>query len=472
MRLNQFVLPIAIGLALSACSEKDPVVQPQADSQPIALSASIDEGSLTGTRVASGTIEEGTYYLSFADPTNAEALQSVETLFENGIGYPWVYEAASGEGEAPQSYPLNWENVTTSGKSATFYLDNVETDETAPIIQLGEAYKASEYNAEADDKNDIVWGRLQNVGWNNPTLSFTLTHQMSRVRVEIGYEGVTPPTDPVYTVYLSSVKTIPASFNRTTGEVTPKLDETTSTITLLEEGDLTEGGNFTPSWILPPQTFTDKRPGLTIQVAAGGETTTYSGTLPAYMFPNTNTPTDDDDFEFEGEPEPLEFQAGKLLTIRVTLVDEVGNRDILFLPAVVEKWQNIGTIGGIISRQLGIYDEDDWEEVAIAYNEDPSESNATLKRFGTYSNGKWTIHVFANIGDENVTEFPRLNNSEHIDLKFTGGNVYGKNDIDDLVQQSTTPPDTGEGNEENQEPTTPDEGGNSQTPIEGQEEQS
>lgn len=471
MRLNQFVLPIAIGLALSACSEKDPVVQPQADSQPIALSASIDEGSLTGTRVASGTIEEGTYYLSFADPTNAEALQSVETLFENGIGYPWVYEAASGEGEAPQSYPLNWENVTTSGKSATFYLDNVETDETAPIIQLGEAYKASEYNAGADDQNDIVWGRLQNVGWNNPTLSFTLTHRMSRVRVEIGYEGVTPPTDPVYTVSLSGVKTIPASFNRTTGAVTA--DNETSIITLLKNGDLTEIGNFTPSWILPPQRFaTNGRPELIIQVLAGGETTTYRGKLPGYMFPNTNTPTDDDDFEFGGEPEPLEFQAGRLLTIRVTLVDEVGKRDILFLPAVVENWHNIGTIGGIISRQLGIYDEDDWREVVTAYNEDSSESNATLKRFGTYNNGKWTIHVFANIGDENVTDFQRLNNSEHIDLRFTGGNVYGKNDIDDLVQQSTTPPDTGEGNEENQEPTTPDEGGNSQTPIEGQEEQS
>ena len=468
MRLNQFVLPIAIGLALSACSEKDPVVQPQADSQPIALSASIDEGSLTGTRVASGTIEEGTYYLSFADPTNAEALQSVETLFENGIGYPWVYEAASGEGEAPQSYPLNWENVTTSGKSATFYLDNVETDETAPIIQLGEAYKASEYNAGADDQNDIVWGRLQNVGWNNPTLSFTLTHQMSRVRVEIGYEGVTPPTDPVYTVSLSSVKTIPASFNRTTGEVTPKLDETTSTITLLEEGDLTEGGNFTPSWILPPQTFTDKRPGLTIQVAAGGETTTYSGTLPAYMFPNTNTntPTDDDDFEFEGEPEPLEFQAGKLLTIRVTLVDEVGNRDILFLPAVVEKWQNIGTIGGIISRQLGIYDEDDWEEVAIAYNEDPSESNATLKRFGTYSNGKWTIHVFANIGQDGDT-FTKFKNNTNLNLIKYDWTIFGKTNVEDLIE-SDTEPDVNEG--ENQEPTTPD-GGEKQTPIEGQEEQ-
>lgn len=465
MRLNQFVLPIAIGLALSACSEKDPVVQPQADSQPIALSASIDEGSLTGTRVASGTIEEGTYYLSFADPDNANALQSVETLFENGIGYPWVYEAASGESQDPQSYPLNWENVTTSGRSATFYLDNVETSETTQTIQLGEDYKASEYKAEADDQNDIVWGRLQNVGWNTQTLSFTLTHRMSRVRVEIGYEGVEPPTDPVYTVSLSGVKTIPASFNRTTGEVTPKLDETTSIITLLEEGDLTEVGNFTPSWILPPQTFTDKRPELTIQVTAGGETTTYCGTLPAYMFPNTNTPTDDDDFEFGGEPEPLEFQAGRLLTIRVTLVDEVGNRDILFLPAVVEKWHNIGTIGGIISRQLGIYDEDDWAEVVAAYNEDSSESNATLKRFGTYSNGKWTIHVFANIGSEEDS-FTKFDNNTNLILELSGWTVFGKTDVEDLIE-TYAEPDANEG--ENQEQNSDE--GNTQTPIEEQEEE-
>ncbi len=464
MRLNQFVLPIAIGLALSACSEKESVVQPQADSQPIALSASIDEGNLTGTRVVSGEIEEGTYYLSFADPTNAEALQSVETLFENGIGYPWVYEAASGEGQESQSYPLNWENVTTSGRSATFYLDNVETSETTQTIQLGEDYKASEYKAEADDQNDIVWGRLQNVGWNTQTLSFTLTHRMSRVRVEIGYEGVIPPTDPVYTVSLSGVKTIPASFNRTTGAVTA--DNKTSTITLLEKGDLTEIGNFTPSWILPPQTFaTNGRPELTIQVFAGGETTTYRGKLTGYMFPNTNTSTDDDDFEFGGEPEPLEFQAGRLLTIRVTLVDEVGNRDILFLPAVVEKWHNIGTIGGIISRQLGIYDEDDWEEVVAAYNGDPSESNATLKRFGTYSNGKWTIHVFANIG-ENTDQFSKFNNDTNLILKLSGWTVFGKTDVKDLIE-TYAEPDANEG--ENQE-QNPDEG-NTQTPIEEQEEE-
>lgn len=466
MRLNQYVLPIAIGLAFIACTEKDPVVQPQADSQPIALLASIDEGNQTGTRVTSGTIEEGIYYLSFADPDNTETLQTIETLFESGTGYPWVYEAASEEGQAPQSYPLNWENVTTSGRNATFYLDNVETDETTQIIQLGEEYAASEYNAEADDKNDIVWGKLPNVAWNTATLSFTgnnqLTHRMSRVRVEIGYEGVDQPTDPVYTVSLSGVKTIPASFNRTTGAITP--NTTTSSIDLLKDGELTEEGNFTPSWILPPQTFTDGRPELTIQVLAGGETTTYRGTLPAYMFPNTNTPTDEDDFEFGGEPQPLAFQAGKLLTIRVTLVEEVGNRDILFLPAVVEEWNNIGTIGGLISRQLGIYDEADWEEVVNAYNEDPSESNPTLKRFGTYNNGKWTIHIFANIGDETATEFPLLDDSEHINLKFTGGNVYGKDDIDDLVHF----PDTG-GNEESQEPTIPDEE-NTQTPIEGQEE--
>lgn len=461
MRLNQYVLPIAIGLALTACTEKDPVVQLQADSQTIALSASIDEGNPTGTRVTSGTIEEGTYYLSFADPT--DALQSVETLFENSIGYPWVYEAASGEDQESQSYPLNWENVTTSGRNATFYLDNVETDETTQTIQLGKDYKASEYNAEANDKNDIVWGKLQNVAWNTQTLSFTLTHRMSRVRVEIGYESVTLPTDPVYTVSLSGVKTIPESFNRTTGVITP--NATTSSIDLLKDGELTEDGNFTPSWILPPQTFATERPELTIEVLTGDEATTYRGTLPAYMFPNTNTPTDDDDFEFGGEPQPLEFQAGRLLTIRVTLVKEVGNRDILFLPAVVEEWNNIGTIGGLISRQLGIYDEADWEEVVNAYNEDPSESNATLKRFGTYSDGKWTIHVFAHIGQDG-DEFTKFKNNTNLNLIKYDWTVFGKTDVKDLIE-TYTEPDTNKG--ENQE-QNPDES-NTQPPIEGQEEQ-
>ncbi|ADY36049.1 hypothetical protein Bacsa_1477 [Phocaeicola salanitronis DSM 18170] len=449
MRLNQFVLPIAIGLALSACSEKDPVVQTQADSQPIALSASIDEGSQTSTRVTSGTIEEGTYYLSFANQNNPDELKSVQTLFENSIGYPWVYEEASGEGGNPQSYALNWNNVTTQGKSATFYLDNVNTETTSPTITLGEEYKASEYDAEANEKNDIVWDVVENVPYNTENISFTLTHRMSRVRVEIGYEGVEPPADPTYTVTLSGIKTTPADFNRTTGTVTPD-DNSTDTITLLEEGVLTDEG-YTPSWILPPQQVADN-PELIVVVHEGNETTTYKGVLPDWMFPNSG----DGKNEFVGEPVNLEFEAGKLLTIRVLLVEEVGKREILFLPAVVENWENIGELGQIISRQLGIYDADDWEEVVDAYNKNSSESNATLKRFGTYSGGKWTIYVFDYIGDADDT-FTRFKNNNALNLNLSGYTVFGKtaSNITDLFDEYTSSEDE-----------------ETQTPTEGQEEQS
>ena len=414
MKLNTFVLPILIGLTFSACSETEPVMPTQADSQSITLSASIAEGSLTDTRVGETHVEEGTYYLSFVNPK--KELQTIETLFTDGIGTPWIYNSAE------DNDALNWENVTTNGAQATFYLDNVEGSGNSETITLSETYAASEYiefNTADDEnaKNDIVWGSKANVKYNTTPIDFTLYHRMTRVCISI--DNAKGETGSKYTVMLSDVKTISTEFNRKTGIVTPA--NKTGSITLLDNEPLLDEG-ITPSWILPPQSFGNERPTLTITLEDG---TTYKGMLPERMFEKQ---------DLTSSPYPLAFEQGKLLTIYVTLIESVDEKEILFLPAVVENWDDIGQVS-IVSRQLGIYDEKDWEEMVTAYNEDFSENNVTLKRFGKYENDKWTIHIFENIGDENDTDFPKLNNSTNINLKFTGGNVYGKEKIEDLIQK-------------------------------------
>lgn len=118
MRLYKFVLPTLIGLTVSACSETEPVAQPQTDNQPIVLSAHIDEGNLIESRVANGAVSEGTYYLSFTNTSNT--LQTVSAAFADGTGYPWIYPA-NDSGRA-----LNWEDIQNPGTgNITLYLDNV-----------------------------------------------------------------------------------------------------------------------------------------------------------------------------------------------------------------------------------------------------------------------------------------------------------------------------------------------------------
>lgn len=459
MRVNKHIIPIVIGLTLAACSEKDMVMQPQAESQAIALSASIDKGSQSGTRVADGTVETGTYYLSFINPGNV--LQTVETEFADGTGYPWIYNPTASGGDTDENnHPLNWEDVTTEEKPVTFYLDNVQatTQEDNKTVTLGEAYNGTVYDADdTEANNDIVWGKLDNVAYNTTPLSFTLTHRMASVRVEIRDESEATTDETLYTVSLSGVKNTPATFDRTTGTITAA--NTPSDITLLNNGKLTEAENFTPTWILPPQTFGDNRPKLKIELNDG---TTYSGTLPESMF---------SDAELTSAPQTLQFQASRLLTIRVTLVGEVGNREILFLPAVVEKWNPI-TLGQVIGRQLGIYDKADWKEVVDAYNSDPSANNATLQRFGTYNDNKWTIHIFSHIGEESESNFPKFNNDTNIQLEFHNWNVYGKRNIKDLTKSTSDTeennPTTGDNDDDeegSQEETL--EGGETQTPTEG-----
>ena len=155
--------------------------------------------------------------------------------------------------------------------------------------------------------------------------------------------------------------------------------------------------------------------------------TTYTGALPESMF------TDDG---YNSTAQTLSFSAGNRLTINVVLVQSVGEREILFLPAVVENWVCIGPVG-IISRQLGIYSEEDYKAVVKAYNNESGIDEATLSRYATKNaEGKWEVNIFATIGTEGETDFPKFKDNTNIVLEFNGWTVYGQSSLVDLLQSN------------------------------------
>lgn len=421
MRLYKFVLPTLIGLTVSACSETEPVAQPQTDNQPIVLSAHIDEGNLIESRVANGAVSEGTYYLSFTNTSNT--LQTVSAAFADGTGYPWIYPA-NDSGRA-----LNWEDIQNPGTgNITLYLDNV------PDVTLNaETYQATIYNASENNANDIVWGSLS-AGYNTTPLQFKLQHRMASIRINIAVEdGNEDVSESISqygaTVRLLEVKNTATQFNRTNGKVT--VDHDTKNDIILHTGILQEDG-YTPTWIFPPQTFNDSyRPRLQIELNDG---TTYTGALPETMFSDLNNAT---------TAQTLAFNSGQRLTINVLLVQSIGEREILFLPAVVENWEDIGETS-IISRQLGIYDKEDYADVVTAYNTNPSADNPTLQRYGIYNTTthQWDINIFAEIGkNETLPDDLKFKDKTNLNLEFNGWKVYGQSDLSELTQSSTSNPE-------------------------------
>ena len=423
MRLNKYILPILTGLTMVACSENRTEIQPEATGQSLVLSAHINEGNLIDTRVADGDVVSGSYYLTFTNTSNT--LQTVSSPFADGIGYPWIEPSGEAEGRA-----LNWGDIQepANNAKATLYLDNVsgEMDDKNVVTLDGDTYQATVYNASTSE-NDIVWGKNDKAEYNATPLSFTLAHKMACVRVNIKVEdGNTNVSESITnngaTVTLLNVKYKAASFNRTSGAVSVNSSEKDDI--KLHNGVLKEGG-YTPTWIFPPQTFSDTyRPQLQIKLKDG---TTYTGALPESMFTNA---------DYTSTAQTLSFSAGQRLTINVVLVQSVGEREILFLPAVVENWVCIGPVG-IISRQLGVYSEEDYAAVVKAYNREGGIDEATMSRYATKNaDDKWEVNIFATIGTEGETEFPKFNNNTNIVLIFNGWTVYGKSSLNDLLQSN------------------------------------
>ena len=425
MRIHTIILLIGIGLLACACSEKDHPVS-QTEGQPLTFSATISNNQTT-SRVNDGPITSGSYYLTFTNGGGNQ--QTVSALFDSGTGYPFL---SNSDGTAD---PLTWGYIKNDNNNCILTLDNVPGESTSKsVVTLDKSYEASVYD-ESNSSNDIVWGEFA-ATYNTSPINFTLYHQMACVQVNIDTEeeDIEKLIEKGVIVSLLGIKTMPETFDRATGKVSAKDD--TKNVDLLN-GTLDGYGN-TPTFIFPPQTFTEEyRPRLQIKLS---DNKTYTGALPRVMFTGTK-----DENEDENDPissYELAFSAGKKLTIYVDLKESIKEQEILFLPAVVEDWVDKGKVT-IVSPQLGIYTEEDYKAVVDAYNAyykgQNEENKEILERYATYSetDGKWTIRIFANIGQDDSEPKMKFNNGDSLNLIFNGHTVYGYNNQKNLIEETT-----------------------------------
>lgn len=401
-----FLLTIWAGLMLLACTKQEEVYS---DTDKVCLSASI--GSMT-TRVDDGGVESGTYYLTY----NSSGAKVCMVTFADSKGYPLVSDNGIYQF-------LKWNDVTPVDGKYQFTLDNLSNKDNPETVTLGEAYKAAPL--DGNSQLDIVWGK-QTVekGKESAGVNFALSHRMSKISLEISVStsGIVLDGKQVK-ITLTDVISEPATFYRTSGAVSVAGKKGSDIV--LYKGELIQAASkYTiPSWIVPPQTFSNNWPKLRIEF----DGQTYEGTLNHYMVQEGSLDTP---VEMTG------FKSGQHLTLRAKLSKTTEEVELIFMPVWVRKWEEIDNIG-IGAKQRGVYTEEDYEQLVTAYNKDSKDENV-LDEYGTKDDsGIWTFVLFRNIGTaEDVSEMPKFKD-DGFEINFNSYTVYGYNNKNDLINSET-----------------------------------
>lgn len=409
MKKRQIVAMAVMGIMTVACTDYD--LNGQTDwkgDELLEISASISETLPTRTEKEPA---EGTYYFSYVNSKQTSVkYETTEVSFEAGNSTP----------------DLTWDQINTNNNitNKLFILDNVPSintngftssnNDTNKLINLKEIKEGTEtesrYNAGPaptvpGEGNDLLWDTVKVENVSGAPLSpvhFDLEHRMSMLTFKLlsnnDSEINTLLSNPEKVeVKLHRVITEPYQFNRLTGAIT--INSTTTPIeeknavTLEVAGYTPEEGATTQSWIFPPQEFHNTgRPVLAITLTdtEKNQTRTFKGVLPESML-------------YEGSNELLEFLPGCHLTVTVVL----GSWDDLtvnFRPVLVKKWVTYSA-KDINAKQVGVYTADELMELVKAYNQDSSEDNLTLWKYGTYDedNSTWTFYLWKNLTEVTVT---------------------------------------------------------------------
>lgn len=400
-----FLLTIWAGLMLLACTKQEEVYS---DTDKVCLSASI--GSMT-TRVDDGGVESGTYYLTY----NSSGAKVCMVTFADSKGYPLVSDNGIYQF-------LKWNDVTPVDGKYQFTLDNLSNKDNPETVTLGEAYKAAPL--DGNSQLDIVWGK-QTVekGKESAGVNFALSHRMSKISLEISVStsGIVLDGKQVK-ITLTDVISEPATFYRTSGAVSVAGKKGSDIV--LYEGELIQAASkYTiPSWIVPPQTFSNNWPKLRIEF----DGQTYEGTLNHYMVQEGSLDTP---VEMTG------FKSGQHLTLRAKLSKTTEDVELIFMPVWVRKWEEIDNIG-IGAKQRGVYTKEDYARLVTAYNEDPKDEKV-LDEYGTDASGKWTFVLFRNIGDTGGQATMPKFKDDGFEINFNSYTVYGFSNKDDLITDNS-----------------------------------
>lgn len=418
MKKIQIMVVVVMGVLIAACSNHELNEETGLNvNDPLEISVTINE---TLQSRAESEPAVGDYYFSYigkVKTTNYTVLKVV--LDQEGKGTPIL-----------NNKKLTWSDINTNVNNS-FVLDNVPnttdfttTTSSASInlqeIKLEDGSDVSLYDAAPAPEqngtgNDLVWGTVKVKDVSNAPLSyvhFGLKHLMSMLTFNIESNDETIKSilnNPEnIDVKLYRVITKPSTYNRLTGAISidgstaPISKDNPITLDIIESEQ--NGSVTTENWIFPPQKFiNNQRPILSITLTeSDGTTNTFKGVLPETMF-------------YENSYELLEFISGCHLTINVEL-GNWENPQIQFRPVLVKKWVDKGD-AQLNSNQVGVYTAEELKELVEAYNEDPSEDNLILLKYGILNGDTWTFYLWKTL--TNVTLDPSNSLGFNSDDSFT-----------------------------------------------------
>lgn len=399
MKIKYILSLASICALMTACSDNTLNEQHNIlnSDEPIMLSASINESFSTKAEEAEAYPAEGNYSFSYIDKESLKNYYSHIKLYFNKEGKC-----------TPED--LTWGDIKTNVSNSVFALDNVEkNDGENTTISLDKSYiaKASEGDGEG---NDILWDAVlvQEQSQLDGT-HFELKHCMSKLTFVISSvndEIKNLLKNGNIEVKLWNVVTTPKTFNIITGMVSndgKKILEDSAKELKISDTPVDEGTTVTvntESWIFPPQTFqvtgnSNERPHLKIILTSKDETNpkelTFTGPLLESML-------------YEGQYIPLEFKSGFHLIVNVDLGTQ-SEYSIQFRPVLVKRWKDY-TPKQIAANQVGVYTKEELEELVEAYNEDPSDKNLILWKYGVLNSDSeaqtWTFSLWKNISGYHI----------------------------------------------------------------------
>ncbi|MCH5221702.1 MAG: fimbrillin family protein [Muribaculaceae bacterium] len=408
---------------------------------PISIGADIARGIFSRNYIESGTVADGTFYISYPSAANSTYV-TLPVTFNNFGSSPEIGMVQTGD----PNQKFTW-NMVGGGATPIFYLDNVASNplltsdipNTVLFDTSYNPYRAGVFD-EVAGTNDLLWGNKTIGRQTTNTVMFDLHHNMSRIRLQITVDKTNEriPEDLSLenaVVSISSINQNPLSYNRIDGTLELDMAPTAySDLTFVGDGigwktEETDQADpnitvyTTYDFVVPPQGLLDdeKRPRLTITLNSGK---VYSGILPhAMLIPDPNKPNDSE----LSYPVTMYFLKEHILTIRTLISEEPPT--LAFMPVQVVEWVDKGEFS-LEAHQAGLYFASEFQNL-IRYYQQYNEYQ--LNRYGElvtpqdWDSQIWHFNVFRSM----TLDYDRIHQTmivegERLDFQFNfnGYRVY------------------------------------------------
>lgn len=470
---------------VAACSEERIQEHPASefDELPVTVSA-LAGGQGYATRAGEAekpeVVRDREMLFTYPSQPSGEMKSAICVFDEQGYGFVYA--------DSEKKSQLRWKDIYTEEGDYSVYLDNLvnypvrpknevnileyradnfeqiefwSEDSTKTDLDHNYGHKAMiapEGSEEALEK-DIIWGKLDNpeIG---QSLPFKLTHKMSKltfrftgedeeIKDKLGKGNIKVWLDDISIVLFWGLT--PSQFDgnrnyyafrRDDGGIYGQGqrhgftyiylvgDQKISSVPELEVPKnlvASENGSYsTPAWIFPPLYFRDGTISPRLSLQFGGEPgETFSGKLPATI---TSWKTDDEG-NMKEVKEPLRFSTGVHLLINVRINKTADKRELLFQNIEVVPW-TVSFDEDNTASESGIYTWDDLVSLVDIFNEDSSEQNYRLMKYGQWDGNKWKFKLWKNIEvDDSMLPLPEFK-SEIFEIDFTGYRIIVGSDIE------------------------------------------